>query len=129
MKKRYVLGLLAIFVVFATLGSQCQKVTDPASNSQSEYSNAEYAPPFSPPDFENEASCQQACGQYYADMMTDENGRHSEVMQGLTGNLADVKQMRQEEISRHKDTVGEIRDARKQCIRDCHDQGGASGGF
>jgi hypothetical protein len=129
MKKRYVLGLLAVFIVFATIGSQCQKVTEPASVARSAYPHPEYAPPFSASDFSSEQTCQAACNEYYTGMLTDENRRHSEVMKGLSGNSSEVKEMRREEISRHKETVREIQEARQQCVRDCHDQGGASGGF
>ena len=129
MKKLYFVGLVAVFVAFATLGFQCQKVTDPASDSLSGYSSPEYAPPFSASDFDDAESCQYACNDYYSDMLEAENERHSEVMDGLEGGSDDVKEMRREEIQRHKDTVGEIQAARKQCVRDCHDQGGMTGGF
>jgi hypothetical protein len=129
MKKGYVLGLLAVFVIFASLGSQCQKVTDPAGDMMTGYSNPEYAPPFNAADFENHAACEGACGQYYADMLQEESETHSETMADLKGNDPVVKQLRQNEILRHKDEVDNIKEAREECRRLCHDQGGVSGGF
>jgi hypothetical protein len=129
MKKLYLVGMLATFVAFATLGFQCQKVTDPASDTTSGYFSPEYAPPFSASDFEDAESCQYACNDYYSDMLETENERHDEVMDGLTGGSDEVKELRREEILLHKDTVRYIQDARQQCVRDCHSQGGLSGGF
>jgi hypothetical protein len=129
MKKLYLVGMLAVFVAFATLGFQCQKVTDPASDATSGYHSAEYAPPFSASDFDNAETCKEACNEYYSDMLDDEGYRHSEVMDGLTGGSDDVQELRRQEILLHKDNVKYIQDARKQCWRDCHDQGGLSGGF
>jgi hypothetical protein len=128
MKKRYVLGLLAIMVAFATLGFQCQKVTDPASNTAYEYPSPEYAPPFSTSDFDNEESCQYACNEYYSALLEAENEYHDEVMSGLDGG-PELKDEKKAEIERHKQAVRMIQDARQQCVRDCHDQGGIDGGF
>ncbi len=128
MKKLYVVGIIAMFVAFASLGFQCQKVTDPAS-STSEYNNPAYAPPFSTADFDDEESCQYACNEYYSGLLEAENMRHDEVMDSLEGGTQEIRDLRREEILRHKETVGEIQDARQQCVRDCHDQGGMDGGF
>jgi hypothetical protein len=129
MKKRYVLGLLAVFVAFASVGSQCQKVTDPAGSSLAEYSNPAYAPPFSPSDFADEPTCQAACNRYYNGLKADEMEEHKEIMDDLQGNDPEIQQMRKEELERHHEALREIQDARQQCVRDCHDQGGVSGGF
>jgi hypothetical protein len=129
MKKGYVLGLLAVFVVFASLGSQCQKITDPAGSGMTGYSNPAYAPPFSPSDFDSEETCQSACNGYYTGLLEEENLRHEEVMDGLEGGDPETKLLRKEEIELHKTNVREIQDARYQCVKGCHDQGGMSGGF
>ncbi len=129
MKKRYISGVLVVLVGLAALGLQCQKVTDPASESNYEYPSPEYAPPFSASDFSSEQSCQSACAEHYAGMTKDENKRHSEAMKDLAGNSHGVKELRRQEVDRHKAELKEIQEARKQCIRDCHDQGGVSGGF
>ena len=129
MKKGHILGVLALIAVFSVTGFQCHKVTDPASDGLSEYSNPDYAPPFNASDFSSEANCQSACNKYYTGLLKDENAYHSDAMKGFKGNDPQVKQDRAEEIDRHKLAVAEIQDARRQCIRDCHDQGGVSGGF
>jgi hypothetical protein len=129
MKTGYVLGLLAVFVVFASLGSQCQKVTDPAGDTFTGYSNPEYAPPFNAADFADEPTCQAACNAYYNEMKMDEIEYHKEMMDGLQGSDPAVKQMRKDEIQRHNDEMKAIQTARNECVRSCHDQGGISGGF
>lgn len=129
MKKGYLLGLLAVFVIFASLGSQCQKVTDPASDAMTGYSNPAYAPPFSTSDFADEPTCQSACSGYYNDFKADEIETHKDVLADLRGNDPNVQQMRKDEIERHREALREIQNARNQCVRSCHDQGGVSGGF
>jgi hypothetical protein len=129
MKKLYLVGLAAVFVAFATLGFQCQKVTDPASDGSTDYGNSEYAPPFDPSDCKNPESCRSACNDYYAKILKAENQRHIQVMKKLRGNSKAVKKLRLEEIKRHVDAVRDILRACRQCIRSCHDQGGLHGGF
>lgn len=129
MKKAYVLGLLAIFVVFASLGSQCQKVTDPAEGGMTGYSSSEYAPPFNTSDFDDEPTCQAACNDYYNGMKMEEIERHQEAMAELTGSDEIVKEMRKDEIRFHIEEMRRIQGARNECVRSCHDQGGVSGGF
>ena len=129
MKKGYLLGLLAVFVVFASLGSQCQKVMDPADGSATGYSSPEYEPPFSTSNFATESNCKNACDRYYCQLWDKEMERHKAIMQCLKGNHPIVKKLRRREIKRHRRVLWSIHKAHKYCRRTCHDQGGASGGF
>ena len=116
MKKRYLVGLLAVFIAFSLLGAKCQRVTDPSS--------AEYSLPYEGQTFRNMGECISWCNKYYKEMLLEENERHREAMQAC-----EDPQCKNAETKIHQENVKRIQWERAECRRSCHDQGSVGGGF
>lgn len=125
MDKRYLIGLLVLLIALSGLVLTCQRVTDPQSESSISSAYGEYAPPFDPASMTDKPTCQAACNEYYNQLKHEELERHKQAMKDCGKN----NRCKKAERDLHKENMKGIQSARLQCVRDCHDQGDAGGGF
>lgn len=117
MKKRSLIGLLAVFIAFSCMGVRCQKVTDPSSS--------DYSLSYEGQNFSTRAECIQWCHDTYKPMLDQANEDHEEAMKAC----GDDKDCKKEANRVHQEQVKQIQAERQACIRSCHDQGSVGGGF
>jgi len=117
MKKRSLIGLLAVFIAFSCMGVNCQKVTDPGSS--------DYSLSYDGQNFSTRAECIQWC-QDAANEMLDQAKSDREAAFEACGKDVDCKKAA---IAAFQEEMKDIQAEREACIRNCHDQGSVGGGF
>jgi hypothetical protein len=120
MKRKSLIGLLAVFIAFSCMGVKCQKVMDPADSSTFSLSH-----PHDPPNFSSRAECVRWCQDTYRPLLEEANERHAAALIACGDDYDCMK-----EANRlHQEEVKAIQAERQACIRSCHSQGSVGGGF
>lgn len=107
----HIFGVALLLVVALTGLSQCRRVSERVSGA--DLSSARGARSDRP-------SCRVRCNDRYRDRLLQERDRHEEALQRCGADPACLA----EEHARHRDAIVQLLSERRECQRDCYNEGG-----